>query len=702
MLLAAGVTSALAATPASLESASQSARLNYREYFRSLPDALRDMAAKALQQREIELARAKTPAAIAARQRWVRDTFWSLIGGKRERPAVQIRSRSQIERERYVIEKIVYSGRPGEWISANVYVPKTGSAKFPGVLFQAGHTKNGKAGYTYQCCCQALAQLGFVVLIFDPIGQGERTNYPGPDGLTRFPAADDEHTVPGRQLLLAGETMTRLQLEDALTSLDVLSQHPSVDASRIGVAGQSGGGTLTMMVAAVDERVAAAVVSCGNTENIACRDFQPPGSIDDAEQNFVDSGPNGFDRWDLLWPFAPRPLLMLTSAMDFFDVYSPNYIRNSRQEYARLSRVYQTLDRSDRIGCCESPLPHGLAFLLRLELYRWFTKWLLGSDHRIESEPSVAPEDDRVLWATASGSVTRAYGSKTAFDLVRAGASAITTPAAAVLDLRPLLRIASHGTRSELHVLSTAASRRCSITAAEVQSAPGVWVPMWIFAPQHGAKKMIMLLDPLGRNQHCQESDFCHELAEQVMVCVPDLRGFGDLQPEYSPGNPAYARSHQQDDAYAWASMVLGCSLLGQRVEDLLAVLGALHLQFRNADSALLAAQGALTIPALCAAALDPRISALYLSDHLVSWRSITEHEEYSAQFSNFLFGILRHTDLPQIASSLAPRPVTLANCVDGRGAVLAEDKLRDVYRGPHMRFSTAKQWDAGTLLSLL
>ena len=61
---------------------------------------------------------------------------------------------------------------------------------------------------------------------------------------------------------------------------------------------------LTMMLAAVDDRLAAAVVSCGTTENFACASFNPPGSTDDGEQNLIASAPAGFDRWDLLYPIV--------------------------------------------------------------------------------------------------------------------------------------------------------------------------------------------------------------------------------------------------------------------------------------------------------------------------------------------------------------------------------------------------------------
>ena len=262
---------------------------------------------------------------------------------------MNVRTVGAFERERYRVEKLVYESRPGFFVTANLYLPKA-AGPHPGVLFQMGHSTNGKGYASYQRCCQGLVQLGYVVLAFDPVGQGERTNYPREGGwLTRLDSADDEHTMPGRQMLLTGETMTGLQLWDAIRSLDVLESHPMVDRKRLASTGQSGGATLTMLLAAVDPRLTAAAVSSGNTENFAAEPFLSPGSTDDAEQDLVGSAPLAFDRWDLLWPLAPKPLLIATSARDFFGTYSPSYERSGREEFARLAKAYATLGAPDRL-----------------------------------------------------------------------------------------------------------------------------------------------------------------------------------------------------------------------------------------------------------------------------------------------------------------------------------------------------------------
>ena len=77
-------------------------------------------------------------------------------------------------------------------------------------------------------------------------------------------------------------------------------------------------------------------------------------------------GPAGFDRWDLLYPLAPKPLLILVSAHDFYGTYSPRYLDNGRAEFEELARVYGTLGHRDHLAWRDTPLPHGLTYSLRL------------------------------------------------------------------------------------------------------------------------------------------------------------------------------------------------------------------------------------------------------------------------------------------------------------------------------------------------
>ncbi len=637
----------------------------YRDYSRCLPDHLRALAEDAYQRRNAALAAITSPEAIRARQQWARETFWRLIGGQPERTPLRARLVGAFKRPGYRVEKIVYESRPRFHIPANLYIPSGGKPPHPGVLFQMGHSLNGKAAAPYQKCCQGLARLGYVVLAFDPMGQGERTYYPRPGGtLTRLGSADDEHTVPGKQLLLAGETSTRVQVWDAVRSLDYLAAHPMVDPGRLASTGQSGGGTLTMLLAAVDDRLAAAAISCANTENLACADFNPPGSTDDAEQNLLASGPAGFDRWDTLYPLTPKPLLVLVSAKDFFGTYSPRYIANGQEEFGKLRRMYEILGAADRIGWRETPLGHSLSYELRMEIYRWFGRWLQGDARPVGEEPPVEVERDETLWAAESGNVVRSFGGLTPYQLAREAAARIATPQRPG-GIESLLGVVRPAAGLGAAVLGRSPSRHCDVEAIEVRTAEQVWAPAWLFVPKRPdrARPLIVALEPAGRNPRSLEDGLWQQLAgEGFLICAPDVRGSGDLTPEFPRGAAGHGRSHQEEENYAWASLMLGQSLVGQRVTDLLAVAAAMRAHpAAEGRRLVVAASGKMTVPALFAGALEPSIAALYLAGGLASFRSLLEAEDYAHPLANFVPGILGVTDLPQLAASMAPRRVRWA-----------------------------------------
>jgi cephalosporin-C deacetylase-like acetyl esterase len=218
---------------------------------------------------------------------------------------------------------------------------------------------------------------------------------------------------------------------------------------------------------------------------------------------------------------------------------------------------------------------------------------------------------------------------------------------------------------SRLEVRGATRYRDCDIQAIEVNSAPKVWCPAWLFLPKREWTKLLVVLEPNGRNGRWHEGDLYDQLASSgVAVCAADVRGVGDLEPQFSPGAAGYERSHQGEEDYAWAGLILGRPLVGQRVTDVIAIVDALARQYPQARIAV-AARDKMTVPALCAAALEPRIASVYLAHPLASWRSLTESETYSYPLANFVPDVLRVTDLPQIARSIAPRPVTVLDVWD-------------------------------------
>jgi dienelactone hydrolase len=648
--------------------------------------------------RSREIAKLKSAGAVQRRQAWARETLWKLVGGQPERTPLNARTVGSFERPGYRVEKIVYESQPRLHIPALLYVPTEGKPPYPGILFQMGHSLNGKAYDSYQRCCQGLVKLGFLVLAFDPMGQGERIYYPDTAGRrTRLGSADDEHSLPGKQMLLAGDTATRLQLWDAVRSLDYLAAHPLLDRSKIGATGQSGGGTLTMLLLAVDDRVAAAVVASGNTENVACPDYNPPGSTDDAEQDFIDSGPAGFDRWDLFYPFAPKPLLISVSDKDSFGTYSPRYISNGWDEFRKLRSAYQAMGHADRLAWTDTPLPHGLEYDSRLATYNWFRRWLLGKPEPLAAEPAVAPEPEATVWVSEGGSVVRAWKGETPRSLM---ASRIVRKEP--VPLETLVRANKPAASLKPTILRRVPSRGVSIEVIEVPSEDKVWLPAWLFLPPESdpSRPVILAAEALGRNLRWHEGALYQSMAAHgSVVCVADLRGIGDMAPEYGRGNPHYARSHVEEEDFSWASLILGKPLAGQRTTDLLALAAALRAHPATRGRRLrLAASGRLTVPALFAAALDPGIAELYLAGGLVSYRNVFETEEYGAAFANFIPGILLHTDLPEVAAAIAPRRIVLAGTVNASGDALEAAEVSKLYQSANVEVRARSQWDEAAL----
>jgi dienelactone hydrolase len=670
----------------------------YRDYSRGLPDYLSSLARAAYERRNRAIAGLTAVDAIHKRQRWVTETFWNLIGGQPERTSLNPRVTGKFERDGYRLEKVVYESRPQVFVTANLYVPTTGKAPYPGILFQMGHSLLGKGYASYQKCCQGLARLGYIVLAFDPMGQGERIYYPGASGQgTRLASADDEHSHPGKQMLLLGNTASQFQLWDAVRSLDYLASHPQVDAQRLASTGQSGGATLTMLLAAVDSRLAAAVVSSGNTENMACANFNPPGSTDDAEQDFINSGPAGFDRWDVLYPMAPKPLLILVSAHDFYGTYSPRYLSNGREEFGKLAKVYGVLGHRDHLDWRDTPLPHGLTYSLRLHTYNWFERWLKKSERRIDQEPPVAPETVEALSTGPSGNAIRDYGSQRPFDLVRRQAASMKQDGRA-----PDLYMPAHDLRfSKLTQTPTDGGH---IEAVEVRSTTEVWIPAWAVAPTRADpnRPVILLLDDRGRNPGVGEGGLYDRLSRTgALICAADLRGIGDMRPEVGRGNPGYTIGHDAEEDYAWGSLMLGRSLLRQRAEDILALMQALKNDARAANRRLVvAARGRLTVPALLAFAASALSESLYLAGGLVSYRNLLETENYSQPLSIFDWDLFRRTDLPQLAEK-ASRPIHLAGVVDARGTTMDVSAVRGIYKSNNVQFSAEPGWDQTALEGL-
>ena len=170
-----------------------------------------------------------TPRITSRRSRTaIREAFGPLPERRRSTPRVT----KVVERDAYKIENVIFESRPGFLVTANLYIPKGRTFPLPGVVGSCGHSDNGKAIEAYQSFCQGLARLGYVVLIFDPIGQGERLQYvDAQPGSPERGTGTREHIYAGNQQFLVGEFFGTWRAWDGIRALDYLLTRKEVDSA---------------------------------------------------------------------------------------------------------------------------------------------------------------------------------------------------------------------------------------------------------------------------------------------------------------------------------------------------------------------------------------------------------------------------------------------------------------------------------------
>jgi dipeptidyl aminopeptidase/acylaminoacyl peptidase len=221
------------------------------------------LAREALEARRKTVDRIRTPEDLAARRKYIRDHIVASLGGLPDRTPLNPQVVGTIEGDGYRVEKVVFESQPRFFVTANLYVPKGGRGPYPAVLFPLGHEEGSKSHHAWQHVLISLAKKGYVALAWDPVGQGERVQLYDEDfGGSKVVRSTTEHTILGLQCLLTGDAIARYTIWDGIRALDYLLSRPEVDPKRIGVTGNSGGGTHTSYLAALDDRFQVAAPSC--------------------------------------------------------------------------------------------------------------------------------------------------------------------------------------------------------------------------------------------------------------------------------------------------------------------------------------------------------------------------------------------------------------------------------------------------------
>ncbi len=608
--------------------------------------------------------KADAEAYVKSVQQKIRQCF----GPEPKRTPLNARVTSVVEREEYRIENVIFDSRPGFPVTANLYIPKGRDYPLPGVVGTCGHSTNGKAAGAYQSFAQGLAKLGYVCLIYDPIGQGERLQYADENLNSKVGVGVREHLHAGNQQFLVGEFFGMWRAWDGIRALDYLLTRKEVDKRHVGVTGNSGGGTMTTWLCGVEPRWTMAAPSCFVTTFRRNMENELPA---DTEQCPPRALALGLDHDDFLAAMAPKPVIVLAKERDYFDV------RGNEEAYARLKRLYKMLGAENNIGQFIGPTTHGYSQENREAMYRWFNGVTKISN--VKTEPKIEIEKDETLWCTPNGQVVELEGTRSVFHFTRDKSKQLTASrknltakelraeVTKVLRLPPLpnkepdYRIWRYlGSRGypTAHAIAYAVETEPNIQAIVYR----LTAERWYSRPPRGGKRAMLYVSDLSSDAELRDEPLIRELAKaepDTPIFTCDVRGVGESQPDTcSPGS--FHTAYGNDYFYAIHSLMLDRPYLGQKTFDLLRVLDWLG-SLEHTDIHLVG-NGRGTLPATFAASLSDRVKQVTLKNAIASYAMIAESEEYDVPLSSLPPNALAHFDLPDCYRELKQKKLRKIN----------------------------------------
>jgi dienelactone hydrolase len=310
-----------------------------------------------------------------------RETMVRLLGRWPEPSPLEARVEEHVDLGDVIRERISYHVEPAERVPAYLFVPRDvrPGERRAGLFAHHQHAGQfhlgksevaGLASNPEQAYALELARRGYVVLAPDAICFEERGPYQGrlETPAERDAGRDCERFELTRRLLYGSCLQTKM-VWDMQRGLDYLESRPEVDAARLGCIGHSLGGQQTLFLAALDERVRAAVSSCGFASMRAVLREGINHNLGAYVPGWLEHGDVG----DLLAEVAPRAFLALNGADD--RIFP---IDGLHESYAVAREAYAAADCADRLDLGVYPGGHGFTDEMRSRAYDWLDRWLSG------------------------------------------------------------------------------------------------------------------------------------------------------------------------------------------------------------------------------------------------------------------------------------------------------------------------------------
>jgi dienelactone hydrolase len=610
--------------------------------------------------------------------------------------------------ERFVIENIVFESRPNLLVTANLYLPEKPSGKIPAIIVVHSHHAP-KTQSELQDMGMTWARSGTAVLVMDQLCAGER--------IQTQPWSRESYFgryILGNQLYLAGESLIKWMAWDIIRGIDLLTERNYIDAKRIVLLGAvAGGGEPAALAANLDPRIAAVIpFNFGEagpeehyTEGPRWYDFEtayPGWAFWETTRNLPNSVANQFFPWFICAAVAPRKFIYS------FEIGWPKTVEEE-PAWARYRKVFELYNASDHLASVDGfgPFPGpgectNVGTFLRKRIYPVLNRWLdipvPGSEYH-----KVIPESELMCLTPASvAERTLKPASVISLELVKQRLNASVTKRAELsandrsnslrADLRQKL-----GDIEPVNIpkVSNLWSRKCSnfvMEAFSVETEAGITIPVFLLTPGNSPvhRPAVIALAEGGKEGFLSErsDEIASLLSKGITVCLPDLRGDGELACSASRGPGAMGLAANE--------LMLGRTMIGSRLKDARTVIRWLEKRpdidpknitlwgdsfsepnapdFRFDQSPgqqsgpvkQLQAEPLGPFLAILTALYEESVKAVACRGGLISFSSALEENFCHLPQDVIVPGLLEVTDIKDIIGSIAPRPVLLAELVNG------------------------------------
>ena len=622
------------------------------------------------------------------RQEFVRKTLLDIVGPFPAKTPLNPSITRTIVKEYYKVEHIVYESQPGFYVTSSFYIPNNLKGKAPAIIYCSGHSDLGYRNPIYQYVILNLVKKGFIVFAFDPVGQGERSEYYDPGkGKSSVGGTTTEHSIAGAQAFIAGSSQARYMIWDGIRAVDYLLTRKEVDPARIGITGRSGGGTQTAYIAAMDNRIKAAAPENYITNFTRLIETAGP---QDAEQNMFNAIKRGIDMADYVEIRAPRPTLMITTTRDMFS------IQGAMETAKEAARIYKAYGEADQFRMVTDDTVHASTQKNREAMYAFFQKYLDNPGDSSDKELTIlTPEELRV---TKTGQVSTSLNSETVFSLNRKAAAALENKLQSARKNLPRNFPAAVGSAKKLSGYKAPVKWNEPVFTGRFQKegyaiekyfvkGEGDYpVPYLLIKPDHPGHKALIYLSPSGKPTTDVGGEIEWFVKNGITVLAPDIIGTGETGPGSFRGD-SYIRGVSYN---VWfLSMLIGRSITGVQAGDVIRLANLLK-KSGGIDEVYGLARKEMAPVLLHAAAFDPIIDRVALIDSYSSYRSIVMSRFYTPAFiPGTVPAALEAYDLPDLAASLAPRKLVMAGVTDGAANSSNPDNIkedlqviRDAYHG--------------------